>query len=298
MIVVERAPPYLTIQDRGRFGYRASGVPTAGAMDQWSLAVANRLVGNEGDAAALEWAIGAGTLSFSDPCVIALTGSDVEATLAGKPVTTGSPIVVQAGESLTVTRLVDMRFLYVGVSGGIQCEEVLGSRSTYLPASLGGLEGRRLKTGDRISTGRSVSAGKNRLLRLEETAPDYSSEIVRVVPGHEKFDALAQQSFRVSQASDRMGYRLETDSASRVMGASITSEPVCPGAIQLPPDGQPIVLMADSPTVGGYEVIGAVISVDMPILAQCMPGRRVTFAACPAVAAEIELRRRERALTR
>jgi antagonist of KipI len=298
MIVVERAPPYLTIQDRGRFAYRASGVPTAGAMDQWSLAVANRLVGNDRNAAALEWAIGAGTLTFSDRCVIALTGSDIEATLAGKPVTTGSPIVVRAGESLAVTRLVDMRFVYIAISGGIQCEEVLGSRSTYLPASLGGLEGRRLKTGDRIATGRSGSAGENPLLPLEETAPVYSSEIVRVVPAHEKFEALARQSFRVSQATDRMGYRLETDFGSRIMGASITSEPVCPGAIQLPPDGQPIVLMADSPTVGGYEVIGTVISVDMPILAQCMPGRRVMFTACPAVAAQIELRRGERALMR
>jgi antagonist of KipI len=267
-------------------------------MDQWSLAAANRLAGNDRDAAALEWAIGAGALTFSDQCVIALPGSDVEATLAGKPVTTGSPIVVQAGDSLVVTRLVHMRFLYMAISGGIQSEAALGSRSTYLPASLGGLEGRRLKTGDRIPTGQSESAYENRSRALEELAPDYSSETIRVVPAHEKFDAVARQSFRVSQASDRMGYRLETDSDSRVLGASITSEPVCPGVIQLPPDGQPIVLMADSPTVGGYEVIGTVISVDIPILSQCMPGRRVMFAACPAVAAQIELRRRESALMR
>jgi antagonist of KipI len=95
-----------------------------------------------------------------------------------------------------------------------------------------------------------------------------------------------------------MGYRLEADSDSRVMGASVTSEPVCAGTIQLPPDGQPIVLMADSPTIGGYEVIGTVISVDMPILAQCMPGRRVRFVAASAVDGQLELRRREHALTR
>lgn len=276
MITVDRAPPYLTIQDRGRFGYRASGVPVAGAMDQWSLAIANGLVGNDRDAAALEWAIGAGSLTFAEDSRIALAGSSAEATVAGKPVTTGSPIVVRAGDSLVVTRLVDMRFLYVAIAGGIQCEEVLGSRSTYLPALLGGIEGRRLKSGDRIPT-TTVRRQNANSFRSPESGPDYSSETIRVVPAHAAFDAFAQSLFSVSQMSDRMGYRLETDSESRVMGESITSEPVCPGTIQLPPDGQPIVLMADSPTVGGYQVMGCVVSADIPILAQCMPGRRVMF---------------------
>jgi antagonist of KipI len=296
MITVDRAPPYLTIQDRGRFGYRASGVPIAGAMDQWSLAIGNRLVGNDRDAAALEWAIGAGTLTFSEDTRIALSGSAVEGTVAGHSVTTGSPVSVQAGQSLSITRLLDLRFLYVAVAGGIQCEKSLGSRSTYLPASLGGIEGRRLRRGDRIATGKVVST-TNGIIRAD-VGPDYSSEIIRAIPAHEKFDAFARVNFRVSQSSDRMGYRLEADSDSRVMGASVTSEPVCAGTIQLPPDGQPIVLMADSPTIGGYEVIGTVVSVDMPILAQCMPGRRVRFVAVSAVDAQLELRRREHALMR
>jgi antagonist of KipI len=296
MITVDRAPPYLTIQDRGRFGYRASGVPIAGAMDQWSLAIANGLVGNDRDAAALEWAIGAGSLTFADDCQIALAGSAAEALVAGKPVTTGSPIVIRAGDSLIVTRLLDMRFLYVAVAGGIQCEESLGSRSTYLPASLGGIEGRRLKSGDQIATGSARNIRNSSV--PGEAGPDYASQVIRAIPAHENFEPFSRETFRVSAMSDRMGYRLETDTESRVMGASITSEPVCPGTIQLPPDGQPIVLMADSPTVGGYQVIGTVISVDMPILAQCMPGRRVVFAAVSAVAAQNELRRRERALMR
>jgi antagonist of KipI len=278
MIVVERAPPYLTIQDRGRFGYRASGVPVAGAMDQWSFARANQLVGNERNAAAFEWAIGAGTLRFTMDATIAITGAQVEAAIDDRAITSGSSIAVGAGELLSVKRLTDLRFIYIAVAGGLDCPEVLGSRSTYLPATLGGHEGRRLKTGDRIDVGasgtHSTSTDEN------VSAPDFRSDTLRVIAADsDSLDRLAQLTFRVSQMSDRMGYRLESQGDAIVRGASVTSEPVCPGTIQLPPDGQPIVLMADSPTIGGYRVVGAVISDDLPILAQCMPGRQVKFVS-------------------
>jgi antagonist of KipI len=282
MIVVERAPPYLTIQDLGRYGYRATGVPVAGAMDQWSIAFANALVGNDVGAAALEWAIGAGSLRFVDDAIIAITGAAVEATLDERSITSASVIHARAGELLTIQRLIDLRFAYVAIAGGIDCPEVLGSRSTYLPAALGGIEGRRLKAQDHILTGPSRFAGENEDIarNLSNAAPDFASEEIRVIPADtDAFASVARSSYRVSQLSDRMGYRLEAEGDVVSKGASVTSEPVCPGVIQVPPDGQPIVLMADSPTVGGYLVAGTVISADLPILAQRMPGSRVRFVA-------------------
>ncbi len=297
MIVVERAPPYLTIQDRGRFGYRSSGVPVAGAMDQWSFATANLLVGNDRNAAAFEWAIGVGTLRFETDTRIAMAGATVEATLDDTPVETGTAITVGAGQVLNVRRLIDLRFDYIAIAGGITCPEILGSRSTYLPATLGGIDGRRLKTGDRISIGDS-RMDREHDVPLKSIAPDFAAERLRFVPASANdAERIARAMFRVSQMSDRMGYRLEAE-GSVEPGASVTSEPVCPGTIQLPPDGQPIVLMADSPTIGGYRVYGTVISADVPILAQCMPGRRVTFVAVSPIDAQTELRRREDAMKR
>ena len=306
MIVVERAPPYLTVQDMGRPGYRASGVPTGGAMDQWALATANLLIGNERGAAALEWAIAGGSLRFERDCVIAMAGTDIEATLDGVPVTAGQRLSVRSGQVLAIRRLVTRRFLYLAVSGGIDCPAVLGSRSTYLPASLGGIEGRRLIKGDRLPTGQRHLSGENAdvVFEANTVGPDYDAREIRVVAAANQnsagpdeaqgglFKDFFETSYTVSPASDRMGYRLVPDRSLGAMGASITSEPVCSGAIQLPPNGEPIVLMADSPTVGGYTILGTVISCDLPILAQCMPGRKIRFAGVSVDAAQEALRER------
>ena len=280
MIVVERAPPYLTVQDGGRPGYRASGVPPGGAMDRWSLSHANILVGNERNAAGLEWAIGGGSLRFRDDADIALAGAEVEATLDDTPVATGTRISARAGQVLAIERLLIRRFVYLAISGGISCPPVLGSRSTYVPAAFGGIEGRSLKKGDIIPITQVASGGKHAGVELGSIeGPDYDSELIRVVAREDgrAFEDFAVASFTVAAASDRMGYRLEANRQMEAMGASITSEPVCAGAIQIPPSGEPIVLMADSPTVGGYRLIATVISSDLPILAQCMPGRIVRF---------------------
>ena len=307
MIVVERAPPYLTIQDGGRPGYRASGVPPGGAMDQWSLAVANILVGNERDAAGLEWAIGGGSLRFGDDANIAMAGADVEATLGGTPVTTGQQISARAGQVLEIRRIFTRRFLYVAFSGAVNSPPVLGSRSTYLPAALGGIEGRRLMKGDVFLIGKRRFGGKTvagAIGTSGKAAPDYDAREIRVVTtaaagfpdDNTLFGDFIATSYTISAASDRMGYRLEGNRPLEAAGASITSEPVCAGAIQLPPSGHPIVLMADSPTVGGYRIIATVITCDLPILAQCMPGRSVRFAAVSVGVAQKELRDRENAL--
>jgi antagonist of KipI len=266
-------------------------------MDQWSLSVANILAGGNRNAAALEWAIGGGALRFEDDTDIALAGADVDALLDRDRVTTGARISARAGQVLTIERLLNRRFVYVAVSGGVNSPVILGSRSTYMPAALGGIEGRRLKTGDTILTGkRPVGGGDTVGSRRSHQGPDYHSAIIRVVAAaadSKTFDAFLDASHTVSSASDRMGYRLEPNRSLEGFGASITSEPVCAGAIQLPPNGQPIVLMADSPTVGGYRIIGTVISCDLPILAQCMPGRIVRFGAVSVATAQDEFVRRE-----
>ena len=279
MIVVEQAPPYLTVQDGGRAGYRASGVPRSGAMDRWALAMGNFIVGNAADAAALEWAVGGGSLRFESDMTIALTGADAEAALDGTSVGMNEAISVSAGQELAIGRLTARRFLYVAVSGGIDCPIVLGSRSTYLPGGFGGIGGSRLIRGDTIPIG-MCAAGDQGGGAPDGPAPDYNSAVIRVIGVTESrlLESFFAGMYTVSLASDRTGYRLEGDTALDSADTSITSEPVCPGAIQLPPGGHPIVLMADSPTIGGYRILGTVISIDLPILAQSVPGRDLRFA--------------------
>ncbi len=299
MIVVERAPPYLTIQDSGRPGYRASGVPHCGAMDQWSFGLANLLVANQRNAAALEWSIGGGTLRFDRNAVIALTGAEVEATIDDTPVASHTAVVVRAGQALTIRRIVARRFLYVAVRGGVDCPPILGSRSTYLPAAFGGIEGRRLITHDRLQIGAPAdnpAAAHERL--VTSVGPDFDAGVVRAIARGGEFSTdFLDATFTVSPASDRMGYRLEGDHGLEAGAASITSEPVCAGTIQLTPSGHPIVLMADSPTIGGYSILGTVTSCDLPIVAQSMPGRKIRFVGVAVAAAQHELRRREQFLS-
>ena len=298
MIVVERAPLYLTVQDTGRFGYRSSGVPQSGAMDQWSLAMANARAGNQRNAAALEWAIGGGSLRFERDTIIGLAGAEVDAALDERQIESQSAIIVRAGQTLRVRRITGRRFLYVAVHGGVDCPLVLGSRSTYLPAGFGGIEGRRLANGDLLPSG-SLGLPQRHGVRGEvqepRGRPDYDASSVRVIPRFaytldqrsrgegeagsdaELFARFVERTFTVSGASDRTGYRIESAQPLDGARASITSEPVCAGAIQLTPSGQPIVLMADAPTIGGYRIIGTVVSRDLPIVAQSLPGRTLRF---------------------
>lgn len=293
MIVVERAPPYLTVQDHGRAGYRASGVPHSGAMDQWSLAMGNFIVGNPQNAAALEWAVGGGSLRFERDETIALSGADAEASLDGVPVPMSEAISVRAGQELTVRRLVARRFLYLAIRGGIDCPIVLGSRSTYLPAAFGGIGGRRLIRGDTIEIGDASGALNESSAARPGPPPDYNSDFIRVISATESrlLESFFAGTYTVALASDRTGYRLVGDIPLDSSDTSITSEPVCAGTIQLPPSGDPIVLMADSPTIGGYQILGTVISIDLPILAQSVPGRSLRFARVSVVTAQRLIRK-------
>jgi biotin-dependent carboxylase-like uncharacterized protein len=289
VITVAKAPPYLTVQDLGWSDLRSSGMPVGGAMDRWALAAANLLVGNARDAAAFEWALAGGAIRFERASSIALTGAEVVAAVGGKPVPPRAPIALAAGETLSVERLVRGRFLYIAIAGGVDVPPLLGSRST----------GRRLKTGDVVSIGTSStrSTGVNVAVPAELlTSTDAIS--VRVIEGPQRamlperaWRGLLDTTFTVSPTSDRMGYRLTAPGPITGAAADLPSEPACAGAIQLPPDGHPIVLMADGPTVGGYPKIAVVISADLPRIAQRNPGETVRFRVVSVEEAQAAYRR-------
>jgi biotin-dependent carboxylase-like uncharacterized protein len=277
VITVIAAPPFATVQDLGRDGHRALGVPVSGAMDRAAMIACNRIVGSEDGAAVIEWALAGGTLRFDAATTIALGGATVSATLRGKSLEPLRAYDVRAGDELRVERFVRGRFLYVAVRGGIDVPLVLGSRSTLLSASLGGFEGRRLRKGDVLRIGGTFAKPRT------VTPPAYAAAIpVLRGPQHALFDddtwhRFLETEFRVAPASDRSGYRLGGPELPHSAGAAFPSEPACVGAIQVPAGGAPIVLMPDGPTVGGYPKIAVVRTDAISRLAQRVPGDVVRF---------------------
>lgn len=279
VMVVERPGIHTTVQDTGRPGWQAQGVPVGGALDPRALRVANLLVGNESAAAGLEWLIDGPLLRFEAPRVVAVTGVEPERFTAGRP------RLVQAGEKLDLTASCAGTRGYLAVAGGIDVPVVLGSRSTALRAGFGGFAGRTLRRGDRLGTmppqNRNVPSGwcvGRSWIRPDKTSP------VRIVPGPHasvfaagSWSDLTESAFRVRLDSDRMGLRLTGRKITRARTGEIVSIPVAAGAIQVPPDGQPIVLLADRQTLGGYPQVAYVISADLPRLAHARPGAEIWF---------------------
>lgn len=277
MIEVLKAPPFATIQDLGRSGHLHEGVPPAGAMAPETLGWLNRRLGNPDGAAAIEWALGAGTFRFLDAATVALGPEG--GTLDGAPVPPWIPVHCAAGAELVVAPPGTARFGYLAIGAGLEVPLVLGSRSTYLPGRFGGLEGRRLRTGDRLATG-----AQDILVPREFGPPPPAGGAIRVIRGPQAdlfdegaWNELLSGRYAVSAASDRMGYRLEGPSLRHGGPPALPSEPACPGAIQVPDGGAPIVLMPDGPTVGGYPKIAVVASADLGRLAQLRPGDRPDF---------------------
>jgi biotin-dependent carboxylase-like uncharacterized protein len=272
------------VQDRGRFGHRASGVPISGAMDRVALDTVNRALGNASDAASLEWALGGGVIRFARATRFALGGATVEAALDDRPIRPTTPYEATAGAVLRIGRFTTGRFLYIGIAGGVDVPVVLGSRSTYLPARFGGHHGRLIKSGDTLPIG-VASREPAEAARALDATPDAPFGVMRG-PDASRFPArgwatFVSEPFRVSLTSDRTGYRLDGPVIARINDGSATDEnpssPVCPGVVQVPPTGQPVVLMADAPTIGGYPVLGVVSSTDLSRLSQCNPGDTVRF---------------------
>lgn len=299
MITITQAPPYLTVQDAGRRHSRAFGVPRGGAMDLFALEALNSIVGNAPDAAALEWALSGGSLKFGVDSVFAIGGARARAVLGGSDVPPFTTMYAAAGTELEIEQITAGRFLYIACAGGVDVPAVLGSRSTYLPGHFGGFQGRTIAHGDALPLGkRSPTIPAAGFSCPAEFLPAYTSSVVRVAAGThaDQFDdsawrAFTETDFVVSHASDRTGYKLHGQPVSHGLG-SLPSDPGCQGAIQIPSEGTPIVLMADAPTVGGYPKIAVVSKTDMPILAQRSPGASVRFELITIEQSQRALKRR------
>lgn len=303
-----------TVQDRGRRGLQHLGIVPGGAMDPTAFEFANALVGNRDGEAALEITLLGPQLAFEEDALIALCGAEFDATLDGQPLPLDRPVLVRAGARLATGRARRGSRAYLGLAGGIALEPVLGSRSTYLPAAFGGLQGRVLRAGDGLPLGPdSAALAAERALRLQMhdvrgmrsvhwsapslTLPESEFTVLHAIEGRHfgAFDAASQRSFfdatwRVSPASDRMGFRLLGPALARLERDEILSEPTCLGTVQVPADGAPIALMADHQTTGGYPKIAEIAGADVPRLAQLAPGAALRFARC-TLAEALELRR-------
>ncbi len=244
-------------------------------MDARALATLNALLGNDAGAAAIEWALTGGEIEFSEPEIFAIGGAECEAQLDGSDIESYRAYRARSGSILSLRAITSGRFAYVAFAGGLDIPRVMHSASTYLPGNFGGFEGRRLKNGDSIAVKRETNRRRGLVMdRLPSALRPANHSAVRVIT-REHPEVLLDAEWKISPACDRTGYRLSGTAV--LFGASITSEPVCPGVIQLPPSGEPIILMADAPTVGGYRILGTVISTDLSALSQMTQGDAVQF---------------------
>ncbi len=310
-VTILRAGPLTTVQDLGRGGRRSEGVSLGGALDLFAARVANLLVGNPEDAALLEITLGGLRLRFDDERRIAWCGGTFRARIGDAEIPAGRPAVVRANEELEFERATAGCRAWLAIGGGIDVPRVLGSRSTDLRSGFGGFEGRALCEGDQLSLGEG-SVGKADGLRLASwSAPvewartARATPVLRVVCGSEWDEfvpeaqtAFLKQPFTVSQKADRMGARLEGTELRRTNDWELASEAVAPGTVQVANDRQPIVLLGDCQTIGGYPKIAHVITVDLPWAAQLRPNDSVRFREVTAAEASALFAERERDLQR
>ena len=274
---------FTTIQDRGRFGFQQMGVPTSGALDSFAFEMANLLVGNDASAV-LEITVMGPKLEIRKEMDIALTGAKMGMTLNDKPVEQWKSIRVKPGDYLTISQVQQGCRAYLAVNGGIKVPRVMGSFSTYVGGKIGGFHGRPLQQEDTLETHDAPLLTSPRILP-SEFIPRYPIHaLIRVISGPQDhyFDMaktpLWGSDYMVTTKADRMGYRLMGNPLpiKENMPKSIVSEPAMPGSIQIPPDGQPIILLVEQ-TVGGYAKIATVISTDLSKVAQTTPGDTLEF---------------------
>jgi antagonist of KipI len=302
-ILVVRPGLLTSVQDLGRWGFQWLGVPVAGAMDLFSHRLANMLVGNDGSAATLEVTLAGPELVFSDARLVAMAGAVFEISVNGQSVATADRFVVPEGGVLRFGRRVTGARAYLAVGGGIGVPSVLGSRSTYLAGKLGGYFGRMLVAGDRVPLEPPPERSIRRMARRSEMLAPAIDGRVRVVSGpqadrfsDDALDTLQSRSYRLLPDSGRMALRLAGPRLRHAHGAAIISDATPPGTLQVPPSGQPILLMADRPTTGGYAKLATVISADLGKVAQAAPGDSLTFTVCSQAEALAAMIAQERAL--
>jgi antagonist of KipI len=290
-----------TVQDLGRRGYQQFGVTVGGAMDPTAARLANILVGNPENAAVLETTLHGPALRFDVDTLVAICGGDLAATIDGAAVPMWRPVWVRKDAPIDIGHARSGCRAYVAIAGGFDVPQVLDSRATYLRANIGGHEGRALKAGDSLAIG-ALGPGAREILKqlmpsdpakvmsparwnAELYAPRYTDHTtVRVVPGAElnwltadSQRALFDSAFEITPQSDRMGYRLSGPKLEFAEPREMFSGPVCAGTIQVPKSGQPILLLADCATTGGYPRVAHVITVDLPLVAQARPASRLHF---------------------
>jgi antagonist of KipI len=293
-----------TVQDLGRWGHQAQGVPVAGPMDTFSHRLANLLVGNTATAATLEVTLIGPELQFERACTIALAGADFDVSCSGRTIPVGISTWIDDGARLQFGPRRSGARVYLAVEGGVQTPLVLGSRATHLVSGMGGVEGRALVANDvlPIDPGAKPRAPRR---AIGINLPAAGRARLRVLPGPQfewftpdAVHGFTSTSFRVSPRSNRMGYRLQGPQLERAKPGEPISEPLAFGAIQVPAAGEPILLMADRQTAGGYPKIGCVIAADLPLAGQLAPGDFIEFDICPRQQAAAALIARERPLLR
>ena len=282
------SPGLLTlVEDSGRYGYQQYGVPVSGVMDTFSHRVSNILVGNDELEAVLEVTMMGPHIEFSDQMVIAVTGGNLSPELNGAAIPMWESILVQKGDQLTFRGLKSGCRSYIAFSGGISVPDIMGSKSTYTRGNIGGYEGRALKTGDVLEIG-TPRENLNKLSGRKTPAefiPVYPNTIelkVTIGPQDDCFTPEGMQTFLssiydVTNEFDRMGYRLSGEKIQHVEGGDIISDGIAMGAVQVPGHGQPIIMLADRQTTGGYTKIANVIWTDLPKIAQAKPGDKIRF---------------------
>lgn len=281
-LLVEQAPLLLTVQDRGRVQYQRFGLPESGPMDGWAHRAANRLAGNLPGAACLEIGFSSATFLADRDSMLAVAGAGFNLTLNGRPLPLWMSFHVKAGDRIALLKTTGGNWAYLAVAGGVTTPSWMGSRSVYPRGGVGA----SMAIGERIPAGgpeRGSYFLPIRSLPLE-ARPQYKADelTLRAIPGPhqhrftaEALDQFTRDSYLLSARSDRMGYRLCGGPLEHRNGADLISQGMVAGEIQVPGDGQPIVMMPDHPTTGGYTCIGTVIRADLPLLVQAQPERTI-----------------------
>ncbi|MEH7076429.1 biotin-dependent carboxyltransferase family protein [Neobacillus drentensis] len=273
-----------TVQDFGRFGYQQFGVSPAGAMDSYSMQIANILVGNVREEAVLEVSFTGPSLEALSDMVVSICGGDFSPTVDGQPVQTWRSFLLKKGQVVSVGQCKQGARTYLAIAGGIDVPTVLGSKSTFLNGCMGGHEGRALKKNDTLFGFPEIRKPYKSV--GSDLIPEHYKQLeVRVIlgPHHQLFTAQSLRQFlseeyRISPQSNRMGYQLNGTRLEHTNGPDIISDPIPLGGIQVPASGQPIILMADHQTTGGYTRIATVISVDISKVARAVPGTVIKFS--------------------
>ena len=294
-----------TVQDTGRWGYQSRGVPVAGPMDPVSHRLANALIGNDPGAATLEITLLGPELEFESERIVAIAGAEFDVTVDERSAPVGAAFVVAAGTRLRFGARARGSRAYLAISGGVAVPEVLGSRATHVISAMGGIDGRPLRAGDRLPLGaatgaRAAAPPADRIVPL----PDKPARLrVLAGPQRERFaadalDALQSAPYTIAPNSDRMGFRLTGPKLTHAGSADIISDATPLGVLQVPASGQPILLMADRQTSGGYPKIATLIAADLAVAGQLAPGDEIVFDLCTPRDAMAALIAQEQALLR